>query len=99
LIAERGACLEIRSNLQLRKTGLFNIAFELPAEAHSSAAERLVIVSADRAFGANKNWLRQTLQQSSGKTLTLLRGRVGLIDGVKALFISQPERDIVFAQN
>jgi endonuclease/exonuclease/phosphatase family metal-dependent hydrolase len=96
LSASRGDCFEINSPLMLRKTGLFNVAFDLPAESHSAASERIVIISADRPFGANKNWLRQTLQQSSGKTLTRLHGRLGLIDGVKALFISRPAEDVVF---
>jgi len=97
--AERGDCFEISAPLSLRKTGLYNIAFDLPVESQLSASQRIIIVSADRPYGENKSWLRQTLQQSEGKTLLRLRGRLGIIDGVKALFVSDPTNDVLFAES
>lgn len=96
LNAQRGDCLEINTRITLRKTGLFNMAFDLPEAGQLSGSQRIVIISADRAFGANRSWLRSTLQQSEGKTVSRVRGRLGLIDGVKALFVSTPSADIVF---
>jgi endonuclease/exonuclease/phosphatase family metal-dependent hydrolase len=102
LAAQRGDCVLINSRLTLRQSGLFNVAFDLPEtlstgqDAAIKASERIVIISADRGFGSNKNWLRNTLQRSAGKTVTRLHGRVGVINGVKAIFISEPSRDLIF---
>jgi endonuclease/exonuclease/phosphatase family metal-dependent hydrolase len=94
--AQRGDCLLIQARLTLRKTGLHNVAFDLDARENLTARDRIVILSTDRAFAQNKQWLRSTLQQSAGKVVTRVRGRVGMIDGVKALFISEPAADITF---
>jgi endonuclease/exonuclease/phosphatase family metal-dependent hydrolase len=94
--SQRGDCLLIQARLTLRKTGLHNVAFDLDARENLTARERIVILSADRAFAQNKQWLRSTLQQSAGKVVTRIRGRVGMIDGVKAIFISEPTTDIAF---
>lgn len=92
--AERGSCFYVEGPFKLRKTGLFNIAFDLDSSVSASASERIVIISADRGFGANKDWLRNTLQRSEGRTLTRIRARLGIIDGVKALFVSDPSSDL-----
>jgi endonuclease/exonuclease/phosphatase family metal-dependent hydrolase len=93
--AQRGDCLELNAQLLLRKTGLFNVAFDLQDNGTLKADERIVIITADRPYGLNRNWLRSTLQQSAGKSVTRLRGRLGIVDGVKAMFISQPQTDII----
>ncbi|NBW82011.1 hypothetical protein EBR21_09685, partial [bacterium] len=92
--AQRGDCLALDAQFLLRKTGLFNVAFDLPDNGALKADERIVIITADRPFGVNRNWLRSTLQQSAGKSVTHLRGRLGIVDGVKAIFISEPQTDI-----
>ncbi|MFZ9520623.1 MAG: endonuclease/exonuclease/phosphatase family protein [Silvanigrellaceae bacterium] len=93
--AQRGDCLDLNGQFLLRKTGLFNVAFDLPDNGTLKANERIVIITADRPFGANRAWLRSSLQQSAGKSVTRLRGRLGIVDGVKAIFISQPQADII----
>jgi endonuclease/exonuclease/phosphatase family metal-dependent hydrolase len=90
----RGSCVLLDGiALTLQKTGLHNMAFVVNST-HESGGSFKVIVTADRAFGANKGWLRGSLQTSEGKTLVRLRGHMGLVEGNLALFIHDPKTDI-----
>jgi endonuclease/exonuclease/phosphatase family metal-dependent hydrolase len=92
--AQYGQCVSLSGNqLTLEKTGLYNIYFNA-AGAGLSEKSTKIIITADRAYGANKQWLRGTLQNSKGKTLTKLKGRIGLVEGQKAIFIHSPTEDI-----
>jgi endonuclease/exonuclease/phosphatase family metal-dependent hydrolase len=92
--APRGSCVLLEGvALTLQKTGLYNISFVVN-NAQESNGPMKVIVTADRAFGANKEWLRSNLQTSEGKTLLRLRGHVGLVEGNLAIFIHDPKTDI-----
>lgn len=97
---QRGECVVLSDvALPLHKTGLFNIYFNVnnPSSKESSLPVK-VVITADRAFGVNKNWLRGVLQSSEGRTLKKLRGRVGVVEGHKAIFIHSPASDIGFLQ-
>lgn len=98
--ARRGECILLDSmSLPLQQTGLYNIFFQL-SESQSKtdtpdSTPTKILISADRTFGENKNWLRGTLQNSAGKTLKRILGRMGVVEGHKALFIHAPQSDIL----
>ena len=100
LSAQRGECVYLENvSFSLQKTGLFNIYFNpLETSYGESTREIKVVVTADRAFGANKNWLRAVLQSSEGKKLTKIRGRLGVMEGHKAIYIHSPSDDIELAE-
>lgn len=92
--APHGQCVRLSDvSLTLNKTGLYNIYIESPSGRFAERS-RKIIVTTDRAYGANKSWLRGTLQNSAGRTLTKVRGKIGLVDGQKAIFIHSPLDDI-----
>jgi hypothetical protein len=98
--ARRGECILLDSmSLPLQKTGLYNIFFQLSeSQSKTDASDSTptkILISADRAFGENKSWLRGTLQNSAGKTLKRILGRMGVVEGHKALFIHAPQSDIL----
>lgn len=89
-----GQCVSLNGiELPLGKTGLYNIYIQ-PTGSTLTEKPSKIIITADRAYGTNKSWLRGTLQNSEGRTLTKLKGRVGIVDGQKAIFIHSPADDI-----
>ncbi|MEN9528702.1 MAG: hypothetical protein RI932_575 [Pseudomonadota bacterium] len=92
-----GECVALTQiALEMQKTGLHHIYVQPTGNAENAQPQEKIVITADRAFGANKSWLRGTLQSSAGKTLTAVRGRVGYVEGYKAIFIHSPETDIRF---
>lgn len=93
--AQYGQCISLtKAELTLGKTGLYNVFINAAGSGQFEKPAKFII-TADRAYGANKQWLRGTLQQSEGRTLTKLKGRVGFVEGQKAIFIHSPVEDIV----
>jgi endonuclease/exonuclease/phosphatase family metal-dependent hydrolase len=94
---QQGDCVEYSQvAFEMQKTGLHNIYVQLNSNTKNAQTSEKVVITADRAFGANKGWLRGKLQSSAGKTLKYVRGRVGYVEGYKAIFIHSPSTDIVF---
>lgn len=92
--APHGQCVQLSQlSLTLNKTGLYNIYIE-SSSGRFTERPRKIILTTDRAYGANKSWLRGTLQNSAGRTLTKIKGKIGLVDGQKAIFIHSPLEDI-----
>jgi len=94
---QQGECVTLSEvALQMQKTGLHHIYVQLNGTTENEQPSEKVVITADRAFGANKSWLRGTLQSSAGKTLKFVRGRIGVVEGYKAIFIHTPGSDIAF---
>jgi endonuclease/exonuclease/phosphatase family metal-dependent hydrolase len=92
--AQHGQCVSLSgTELPLERTGLYNIYIKAVGSGLIEKSSK-IIITADRAYGANKQWLRGTLQNSQGRTLTKLKGRIGLVEGQKAVFIHSPTEDI-----
>lgn len=92
--AHYGQCISMDGmEMPLNKTGLYNIYISSKASNLTEKPAK-VIITADRAYGTNKAWLRGTLQNSHGRTLTKIKGRIGLVEGQKAIFIHSPVDDI-----
>jgi endonuclease/exonuclease/phosphatase family metal-dependent hydrolase len=88
-----GRCVKLEGvKLPLRKVGQFDVGVVLEGEAGKG---RTLVVSATRSFGANKGWIRGTLQVEAGAAnLTFVKGRIGISGGRIAVLPHDTAKDV-----